>query len=517
MRRPLPLLRSQDGEHLVVKPRPRLEKLTIDKDLDKFSLAEEASHHVMRRLAAPGLTALFLILSMGFAASYFTGASGLAVVIAAAAVAGYMAMNIGANDVTNNVGAAVGAKAMSMATALAIAAIFEIAGALIAGRRVTLTIEAGVVDGARLVSPEALVWVMMSALISSAIWINIATYSRAPVSTTHSIVGGIVGAGLAAEGLATVKWWTIAGITASWTVSPLLGGAIAALFLAFLKEFVIYRDDKIAAARRWMPIVLGVTMGSFTAYVAVFALDQVAFIPLPTSLLIGALAGTACYLLSKPWIHRHSEGLDNRNQSLRKLFRLPLIFSAALLSFAHGANDVSNAIGPLSAIVSAVNGVVSAAQSEAPFWVLLIGALGISLGLTLYGPLLIRVVGEEITRLNPMRAFCVALATAVTVLLASALGLPISSTHTAVGAVFGVGFFREWYTRHSKRRLDYVRRRTGQTDFMEKVETNFAEVRRRRLVRRSYFLTIVAAWVITVPVSALLSAVVYFILSGLFL
>ncbi|WP_046118512.1 inorganic phosphate transporter [Ensifer aridi] len=501
----------------MVKPRPRLEKLTIDKDLDKFSLAEEASHHVMRRLAAPGLAALFLILSMGFAASYFTGASGMAVVIAAAAVAGYMAMNIGANDVTNNVGAAVGAKAMSMATALSIAAVFEIAGALIAGRRVTLTIEAGIVDGTQLLSAETLVWVMMSALISSAIWINIATYSRAPVSTTHSIVGGIVGAGLAAAGFASVKWWSIAGITASWSVSPLLGGAIAALILAFLKEFVIYRDDKIAAARRWMPVVLGVTAGSFTAYVAVFALDQVTFVSLPTALLIGVLAGAACYVLSKPWIHRQSEGLDNRNQSLRKLFRLPLIFSAALLSFAHGANDVSNAIGPLSAIVSAVNGVVSTARSDAPFWVLLIGALGISLGLTLYGPLLIRVVGEEITRLNPMRAFCVALATAITVLLASALGLPISSTHTAVGAVFGVGFFREWYTRRSKRRLEYVRRRTGHADFMEKVETNFAEVRRRRLVRRSYFLTIVAAWVITVPVSALLSAVVYFILSGLFL
>ncbi|MGZ2439773.1 phosphate/sulfate permease [Sinorhizobium medicae] len=173
--------------------------------------------------------------------------------------------------------------------------------------------------------------------------------------------------------------------------------------------------------------------------------------------------------------------------------------------------------GPLSAIVSAVDGVVSTADSEAPFWVLLIGALGISVGLLLYGPLLIRVVGEEITRLNPMRAFCVALATAVTVLLASALGLPISSTHTAVGAVFGVGFFREWYTRHSQRRLEYVRRKTGQTEFMERSETNFAEVRRRRLVRRSHFLTIVAAWIITVPVSALLSAFVYFVLSSLFL
>jgi len=502
----------------VSKPRLRLEKLTIDKDLDKVSRAEEASQHVMRGLAAPGLGLLFLILSMAFAASYFTGASGMAIVVAGAAIAAYMAMNIGANDVTNNVGAAVGAKAMTMATALGIAAVFEIAGAVIAGRKVTLTIEAGIVDGAQLVSLDVLVWVMMAALLSSAVWINIATYARAPVSTTHSIVGGIIGAGMAAEGFASVKWWAIAGITASWSVSPLLGGAIAALFLAFLKEFVIYRNDKIAAARYWMPIVLGVTAGSFTAYVAVSALVHLQVISLGTGLLIGTLAGIACYGLCKPWIHRQSAGLENRNQSLRKLFRLPLIFSAALLSFAHGANDVSNAIGPLSAIVSAVNGTISTARSEAPFWVLLIGALGISMGLLLYGPILIRVVGEEITRLNPMRAFCVALATAVTVLLASALGLPISSTHTAVGAVFGVGFFREWYIRHSRRRLEYIRRRTGQTGFMgEAIETNFAEVRRRRLVRRSYFLTIVAAWVITLPASALLSALVYRLLAGLFL
>ncbi len=501
----------------MAKPRPNLEKLTLDKDLDKVNLAEEATHHVMRGLAAPGLAALFLIVSMAIAASYFTGASGIAIVVAAAAFAGYLAMNIGANDVTNNVGAAVGAKAMPMATALAIAAIFEIAGALIAGRKVALTIEAGVVDGTRLVSPEALVWVMMATLISSAAWINIATYARAPVSTTHSVVGGIVGASLAAAGPAVVKWWTIAGITASWSTSPLLGGILAASFLAFLKEFVIYRSDKIAAARRWMPVVLGITAGAFTAYVLVFALVRVAIISLPTGLLAGALVGGACYVLSKPWIRRQSEGLENRNQSLRKLFRLPLIVAAALLSFAHGANDVSNAIGPLSAIVTALGGTISTQKSEAPYWVLLIGALGISLGLLLYGPRLIRVVGRDITRLNPMRAFCVALATAVTVLLASALGLPISSTHTAVGAVFGVGFFREWYTRHSKRRLDHVRRSSGHSDFMETAETNFAEIRRRRLVRRSYFLTIVAAWVITVPASALLSALVYLVLSGLFL
>lgn len=495
----------------------RLEKQTLDKDLDKFSLAEEASQQVMRGLAAPGLALLFLLLSMAFAASFVTNSATAPIIIAAAAIAGYMAMNIGANDVTNNVGAAVGAKAMSMVTALTIAAIFEVAGAMLAGRQVTLTVEAGIIYGENILGPETIVWVMMAALASSAVWINIATYSGAPVSTTHSIIGGIVGAGIAAAGVSSVQWWPLAGITASWSISPILGGVMAAGFLAFLKEFIIYREDKIAAARRWMPVLLAVTAGSFTAYLAVIALVQVAAISLPSGLGLGLVVGTATYFLSKPWIRRQSEGLDNRNQSLRKLFRAPLILSAALLSFAHGANDVSNAIGPLAAIVSALDGVITTGNTPTPFWELAIGALGISIGLLLYGPRLIRVVGQEITRLNPMRAFCVALATAVTVLLASAMGLPISSTHTAVGAVFGVGFFREWYTRHSKRRLEYVRKKTGQADFMENSETNFAEVRRRRLVRRSHFLTIIAAWVITVPASAALSAIVYFVLSAIFM
>lgn len=501
----------------VAQPRIRLAKQTIDKDLDKLSLAEEASQHVRRSLAAPALAGLFLLLSMAFAASFVTHSASAPIIIAAAAIAGYMAMNIGANDVTNNVGAAVGAKAMSMATALIIAAIFEIAGAMLAGREVALTIEAGIVYGEDVLGPQAIIWIMMSALASAAAWINIATYSGAPVSTTHSIIGGIVGAGIAAAGFSSVQWWSLAGITLSWSVSPLLGGAIAAAFLAFLKEFIIYREDKIAAARRWMPVILSVTAGCFTAYLAEIALVQVAAISLPTGLSLGVIIGTAVYFLTKPWIYKQSEGLDNRNQSLRKLFRAPLILAAALLSFAHGANDVSNAIGPLSAIVSALDGVITTEKSPAPLWELAIGALGISIGLLLYGPKLIRVVGQEITKLNPMRAFCVALATAVTVLLASALGLPISSTHTAVGAVFGVGFFREWYIRNSKRRLQYVRQRTGQADFMETEETNFAEVRRRRLVRRSHFLTIVGAWAITVPASAALSAVLYLILSSIFM
>jgi inorganic phosphate transporter, PiT family len=501
----------------VAKPRPRLEKSTLDEYLDKVTLAEQATQHVLRPWAGVGLGVLFLIVSTIFAAAYVSEQPGYLIVIAAAAVAGYMAMNIGANDVTNNVGAAVGSRAITMTTALVIAAIFEVAGAVFAGGRVVTTIEAGIVDAAQMPTGLSFVWVMMAALVSAAVWINIATWSGAPISTTHSIVGSILGAGVAAAGFSAVHWVSLAGITASWMVSPILGGGIAALLLAFVKTFIIYREDKIDAAIFWTPILIATMTGTFAAYLAVVGLEKIVDVSVVNGILMGLVVFVLTIVAARPWIVRQAQGLDNRNQSLRKLFRMPLILSAALLSFAHGANDVSNAVGPLSAIVANVNGLAVLKTTPVPLWVMLIGAFGISCGLLLFGPKLIRVVGEEITKLNPMRAYCVALATATTVILATSLGLPVSTTHTAVGAVFGIGFFREWYTRNSVRRLEYVRQKSGQAEFERRVAHSPEESNRRRLVRRSHFMTIVAAWVITVPVSALLSAAVYSVFSALFI
>jgi len=505
----------------VGKPLPCLEKPTLDKDLDKVTFTEEASHHVLKPWAGLGLGLIFVLLSMLFAAAYVSEQPAFLVIVAAAALAGYMAMNIGANDVTNNVGAAVGSKAITMTTALVIAAIFEVAGAVFAGGRVVSTIESGIVDASLMPTGAAFAWVMMAALLSAAVWINIATWSGAPISTTHSIAGGILGAGVAAAGFSAVHWWSLAGITASWMISPLLGGGIAAALLAFIKIFIIYREDKIGDAVFWMPILTALMVGTFAAYFALIGLEKIVDVDLSEGLGIGLAAALVTFLCIRPWIARQARGLDNRNQSLRKLFRLPLILSAALLSFAHGANDVSNAVGPLSAIVHNVQGATVgstvAGTNEIPLWVMLIGALGISCGLLLFGPKLIRVVGEEITKLNPMRAFCVALATAFTVILATTLGLPVSTTHTAVGAVFGIGFFREWFTRNSKLRLDYVRQKTGQMDFQRRIEESPDERHLRQLVRRSHFMTIIAAWVVTVPASALLSAGVYVLFAAIFI
>lgn len=499
------------------KTTPKLVKPTLDKDLEKIAHVEEASQHVSRGLAPYGLALIFLILAAIVAAGAAMDRPGTTIVMAAAALAAYMAMNIGANDVTNNVGPAVGARVISMGAALAMAVVFEIAGAMIAGDQVVATISQGIIDPSVTPTASAYVWAMMAALLSAGLWVNFATWVNAPVSTTHSIVGGVLGAGVAAAGIGALNWGIVAGITASWVVSPLLGGAIAALVLAFIKEFIIYREDKIAAARRWVPVLIAVMTASFVTYLSLEGLNQLMPISLPKAFLIGLACGAIAWMIVRPLIRRQAEGLENRNQSLRKLFRLPLIFAAALLSFAHGANDVANAIGPLTGIVEATRAGGMSEGGQPQLWVVLIGALGISLGILLFGPRLIRIVGEEITKLNPMRAYCVSLSTATTVILASALGLPVSSTHIAVGAVFGVGFFREWYTRNSKRRVEYMRAKAERWEVEPKPERNSEEVRRRYLVRRSHFMTIVAAWVITVPASAGLAAALYWVMSHLVL
>ncbi|WP_370203976.1 inorganic phosphate transporter [Salipiger bermudensis] len=478
---------------------------TLDQDLNRLSRLEAATMYTSRPLVGVGVSLVFVTLA-AVAAAIFTGGEpqGLAVVVAAAFGA-YMAINIGANDVANNMGPAVGAKALSLLGAIAIAAVFESAGALLAGGDVVSTISNGIIDPAGLSNTMVFVRAMMAALLAASIWVNIATWVGAPVSTTHSVVGGVMGAGIAAAGFATVSWPTMGAIAASWVISPLLGGIIAAAMLAFIKWRVIYVEDKIAAARVWVPVLIGLMSAAFGAYLALKGLKHVMKIDLPTALLIGAAAGVIFWALSVPFIRRQSEGLENRNRSLKTLFRLPLVVSAALLSFAHGANDVANAVGPLAAVVYVQQSAGVAAEVTIPLWVMLIGALGISFGLVLFGPKLIGMVGSQITKLNPMRAYCVALSAAVTVIAASWLGLPVSSTHIAVGGVFGVGFFREWYMERRARKAN-VNGASG---------TRLArqERARRKLVRRSHFMTIVAAWVITVPAAALLSAACFWMLS----
>ncbi len=488
-------------------------KPTLDKDLDKFSYVEEATGLVARGFVAPGLALIFIVLVVAVAATLVAGETGAWVIVAAAAIGGYMALNIGANDVANNVGPAVGSRAMTMGAALVIAAVFESAGALIAGGDVVGTISKGIIDVNAVADHNVFITAMMAALVSSALWVNLATWIGAPVSTTHSIVGGVVGSGIAAAGFAAVNWPTMGAIAASWVISPLLGGLIAALFLAFIKEMIVYQDDKITASKKWVPVLIAIMAGTFASYLALKGIKKVVKLDFSTAILVGIGIGVASWLITKPLIAKQAEGLENRNQSVRKLFGLPLIFSAALLSFAHGANDVANAVGPLAAIVHTVELGDVAESVGIPWWVMVVGALGISIGLLLFGPKLIRMVGQQITKLNPMRAYCVALSAAITVIIASWLGLPVSSTHIAVGAVFGVGFFREWYTENSRKRKAYVKARGPNADSPTEEIKDREELARRKLVRRSHFMTIISAWVITVPAAALLAGAVYTLLS----
>ncbi|MGV8854147.1 MAG: inorganic phosphate transporter [Devosia sp.] len=495
-------------------------KPALDKDLKRVADLETATHDLGRSLAAPGIALVFLLAVAVSASLVIAPSSTSYLVVIAAAMSGYMALNVGANDVANNVGAAVGSRAITMVGALTIAAIFEIAGAVLAGGDVVSTVARDILTGHQLDSHN-FVLVMMAALLASAFWVNLATIIRAPVSTTHTVVGGVIGAGIAAAGFGAISWSVIGVIVVSWIMSPLLGGLFAALLLLITRRTITDRIDKISAGRLWVPILVALMTGVFAMYLATKGLTRVWSPGLPTVLLLGLGFAALGWLVAMPLIGRQSLRLENRNKHIARLFRLPLIMAAALLSFAHGANDVANAVAPLAAIVSSLqSGQMQSADLVLPFWVLSIGAAGIALGLALFGPRLIRTVGEQITKLNEIRAYCVALSAACTVLTASALGLPVSSTHIAVGAIFGVGFMREYLAqRQMKGNAVPVHSRFVDPALLNATpQQALARDRqrlRRRLVRRQQVLGIVSAWLITVPAAGVLAAVIFALLHQL--
>ena len=487
---------------------------TLDKDLKKIGRLEAATADLGRSLAFPGVALLFL-LAVALFALRIAGVGDLAIyVVFGTVVAGYMALNIGANDVANNMAPAVGSKALSLTAALIIAAICEVAGALLAGGAVVDTISRGIITPSPELDAQSLILLMTSALLAGALWLNLATILGAPVSTTHSIVGAVLGAGLAAFGVGAVAWPVVGGIAASWVISPVLGGIIAAALLAFIKWRILFKQDRVTAARRWVPVLVGLMAGVFTLYMFSKGLSRIWSPSAPVVLIGGAAMALIGWAASRPWVLRKAEGMDNAKKQVATLFIPPLILAAALLSFAHGANDVANAVGPLAAIVAAAqSGSAETGAVALPVWVLIVGGIGISLGLALFGPRLIRTVGEKITKMDPMRAFCVALAAGATVLVASVMGLPVSSTHIAIGGIFGVGLLREVMTNRG------MRRRNGppspDTIAVTPEEAVKAETKRqkRMLVRRQHLWGIAAAWVITVPVVAALSAAIYLVLT----
>lgn len=466
----------------------------------------------------------------------------------------YMAMNIGANDVANNVGPAVGSKAITLAGAIMIAAIFEAAGAFIAGGDVVKTIKNGIIDPAYFTDPNVFIWAMAAALLSAALWLNFATSVGAPVSTTHSIVGGVMGAGIASAGFAIVAWGAMGQIVASWVISPVLGGIIAAGFLYFIKKKIIYKKDIIEASKKFVPLLIAIMAWAFITYLMLKGVNQLVKINFLTASTIGLVLAVAIYFYVKPIIAQNSDKLPPNRHSVNTLFNMPLIFAVALLSFAHGANDVANAIGPLAAIHDAVLHSDIRGAVAIPFWIMAVGAIGIVIGLALYGPKLVKTVGSEITELDQIRAYCIAMAAALTVILASQLGLPVSSTHIAIGAVFGVGFLREWlhttekvhilearekFKKDKKELQEYKAQLDNLIALEEKTKNDYEQIvalhrlidekeelvktdkkefksaKNVELVKRDAVKKIIAAWLITVPAAALLSAGIFFMIKGI--
>lgn len=360
----------------------------------------------------------------------------------------YMAWGIGANDVANAMATSVGARALTIKQAIIVAAVFEFAGAYLAGGAVTATIRRGIVDQAAVeAQPELLVFGMLSALLAAGTWLAIASRKGWPVSTTHSIVGAIVGFAVVGLGTASVEWPKVGTIAASWVVSPLLSGFIAFFLFQSVQMLILRKEDPLASARRYVPFyifLVGFIMALVTILKGLKHLDLDLSMAQAYGIAVGV--GAVAMVIGIVLIGRlrmaQSDDEEFRFTNVERIFGVLMIFTACGMAFAHGSNDVANAIGPVAAVVSVVAEGKVTAQSALPTWVLLLGAGGIVFGLATYGFKVIRTVGRKITELTPSRGFAAELAAATTVVLASGTGIPISTTHTLVGAVLGVGFAR---------------------------------------------------------------------------
>ncbi|MDR0665309.1 MAG: inorganic phosphate transporter [Helicobacteraceae bacterium] len=470
--------------------------------------------------------------------------------VMAALFGAYMAMNIGANDVANNMGPVVGSKALTMGGAIVIAAAFEALGAIIAGGEVVTTVKSGIIDLSAAGGADNFVRIMACALLAGAVWLNLATALGAPVSTTHAIVGAVMGAGIAGGGFEAVHWETIGAIASSWVISPVFGGVIAAATLYTIKRTITYRRQMTKAAAQIVPLLNALMAWAFGTYMLIKGFGNLVKIDFLNATIYSGGFAIAIYLLSRYHANKTALRIENSKEAVNKLFGLPLIFAAALLSFAHGANDVANAIGPLAAIDETLRSAVVVSEAPIPLWIMLIGALGLAVGLALYGPKLIKTVGGEITDLDKMRAYCIALSAALTVIVASQLGLPISTTHVAIGAVFGVGFLREYLKSSHAKMLELIiqahegearsrveayiarfkaaplekkaimlmamkkkaaQKEANQPHFSKKERKVLKKEYKKELVKRSAVKKIVAAWIVTVPATALISATLFMI------
>ena len=401
----------------------------------------------------------------------------------------FMAWGIGANDVANAMGTSVGARALTVTQAVLVACIFEFAGAYLAGGEVTATIRKGIIDATIIgETPELLVFGMLASLLAAGVWLLIASYFGWPVSTTHSIVGAIVGFAAVGIGFDVVHWSKVGSIVASWIVSPILAGTLSFLIFTSVKKLVLQKEDQFLNAKKYVPFYMFlagflISMVTFLKGLVHVGLNFTASESIAWSLVFALLVTIIGTLLLQRIDNTVKEKNGAMFDGVERVFAILMVFTACAMAFAHGSNDVANAIGPVAAIVSVVqSGGEVGATSLIPSWVLLVGATGIVIGLAMLGFRVMMTVGRAITELTPSRGFAAELAAAGTVVIASGTGIPISTTHTLVGAVLGVGLARG----------------IGAINL--------------RVVGK-----IILSWIVTLPVGAGLSILFFFALKGFFI
>lgn len=360
----------------------------------------------------------------------------------------FMAWGIGANDVANAMATSVGSRALTIRQAILVAAVFEFLGAVLAGGAVTSTIRKGIVDSSLLVdTPELLVYGMLAALLAAGTWLLIASKKGWPVSTTHSIVGAIVGFAAVGIGIDAVHWGQVGSIVMSWVISPLVAGLIAFLIFSSVQWLILGHADPLARAKRYVPVYMFFAAFTVTLVTLLKGLTHVGLevsalqsylIAAAIALLIAIIGGFAIQRIKPdPKIEK-----KRHFYTVERVFGVLMIITACSMAFAHGSNDVANAIGPLAAVITVAQSGIVGTQSPVPVWVLVLGGIGIVVGLSTFGRHVIATVGERITQLTPSRGFAAELAAATTIVIASGTGMPISTTHTLVGAVLGVGMAR---------------------------------------------------------------------------
>lgn len=400
----------------------------------------------------------------------------------------FMAWGVGANDVANAMGTSVGARAITIKQAILIAMVFEFAGAYLAGGEVTETVRSGIIsleNSGLEENPQLLVYGMLSSLLAAGVWLLVASWRGWPVSTTHSIVGAIIGFAVVGISFDSVIWSQVGSIAASWVVSPVFSGVIALGLFLSVQKLVLDTDDPLANARRYVPwyiFLVGFVISIMTMIKGLsqtnleFNFGQTVLI----AVIIGFITmGLGILLLRRLALDVREEGheLDN----LEKVFGVLMVFTACSMAFAHGSNDVANAIGPLAAVVGVVQTGGVFTETPVPNWILLLGGAGIVIGLATWGYRVIMTIGRKITHLTPSRGFAAELAAATTVVIASGTGIPVSTTHTLVGAVLGVGLAKGI----SALNLGMVGR-------------------------------IILSWIITLPVGAVLSIIFFFTFRAVF-